>query len=592
MKWLSKFKENPKKTLLIFLGAMLIINLLQGLFTDLIFDEAYYWYFAQNLDWGYFDHPPMMALFIKISGLIFGGELGVRFFAPFLFAGSIYLTWLLIDSPKRDENILLFCAIAVALPLFNVYGFFMLPDTPLIFFGALFLYAYKRFLSSNAWVWVLLLGFSMAALMYSKYHAILLILGILISHPKLLLKFRFWVAILFSLLLFLPHLMWLYETEFYTLEYHIIERAKTNFKAGRVFEYIGGQLGARGFIFFFVFLALFKFKSRDRFQKGCKYVVFTALIFFLFSSFKRNTQPQWTIEVIVPLMVISFYYLIENVRFQKWFFRLALVNLAVILFARIALVKEGLLPINYEAHGNKTWVADLYEQSGGLPVVFENSYRDASMYAFYAGVDTYSANNIFYRKSQYDLDSTEMKMQGKKVVYVHKGSRPYDMKTFSAYKQRTLKGKIIDEFHSYRKLRCVIPLEVLSPNTADRIPLEIFNPYNEAIDLREEIIFHGFYLFENNKIAAGFTFIPEEMKNGESIIIGPNETLRLHFSLKTPSELKRIEMANELKKKEEDRRPASEIDEKYEKIKFFRVALSEYGIPPGFQGRRIAIDEQ
>ncbi|MGB0423686.1 MAG: hypothetical protein ACPGED_05165, partial [Flavobacteriales bacterium] len=39
---------------------------------DLNGDEAYYWMFSQNLDWGYFDHPPAVALlgsaFAKFSG--------------------------------------------------------------------------------------------------------------------------------------------------------------------------------------------------------------------------------------------------------------------------------------------------------------------------------------------------------------------------------------------------------------------------------------------------------------------------------------------------------------------------------------------
>ena len=57
------------------LAAILIINLLQGYFTELIFDEAYYWYYAQQMAWGYFDHPPMVAFIVKISSLFFNGEL-------------------------------------------------------------------------------------------------------------------------------------------------------------------------------------------------------------------------------------------------------------------------------------------------------------------------------------------------------------------------------------------------------------------------------------------------------------------------------------------------------------------------------------
>jgi len=34
-----------------------VINILQAAFLELHFDEAYYWLYSRNLDWGYFDHP-------------------------------------------------------------------------------------------------------------------------------------------------------------------------------------------------------------------------------------------------------------------------------------------------------------------------------------------------------------------------------------------------------------------------------------------------------------------------------------------------------------------------------------------------------
>ena len=71
--------SSPKRQFFAFLLLFLVINLLQSSFTGLLEDEAYYWVWSKNLAWGYFDHPPMVALFIWLGGLIFDGELGVRF---------------------------------------------------------------------------------------------------------------------------------------------------------------------------------------------------------------------------------------------------------------------------------------------------------------------------------------------------------------------------------------------------------------------------------------------------------------------------------------------------------------------------------
>src|SRR5271154_1977857 len=46
---------------------------------ELTFDEAYYTLWSRNLAWGYLDHPPMIAAWIRASTFLFGPtEFGVR----------------------------------------------------------------------------------------------------------------------------------------------------------------------------------------------------------------------------------------------------------------------------------------------------------------------------------------------------------------------------------------------------------------------------------------------------------------------------------------------------------------------------------
>ena len=100
-----KFEMIPKlpKILLYLLIALFALNMAQSYFTELIFDEAYYWYYAQNMAWGYFDHPPMVALLIKMSSVFFNGELGVRFMSCILSVATFLVLWLLIDNPKKER---------------------------------------------------------------------------------------------------------------------------------------------------------------------------------------------------------------------------------------------------------------------------------------------------------------------------------------------------------------------------------------------------------------------------------------------------------------------------------------------------------
>jgi len=97
------FSRYPK-SLILFGLIFFTINIVQALLTDLHGDEAYYWRYAQDLDWGYFDHPPMTALMIKIGGLFFSGELGVRIITVLFSFISIFIMWELIYPKSKTEK--------------------------------------------------------------------------------------------------------------------------------------------------------------------------------------------------------------------------------------------------------------------------------------------------------------------------------------------------------------------------------------------------------------------------------------------------------------------------------------------------------
>ena len=127
------------------MAAWWVLNLLQAAFTGLADDEAYYWYFSQHLDWGYFDHPPMVALLVRLSSWL-PGALGIRFLSTLLQPLYLLLFWYIIrpaDATRRDA--LLYVLLCFSQPLLQLYGFLAVPDAPLMFFTLVFLWAYKRF---------------------------------------------------------------------------------------------------------------------------------------------------------------------------------------------------------------------------------------------------------------------------------------------------------------------------------------------------------------------------------------------------------------------------------------------------------------
>ncbi len=59
--------------------ALVALRLVAAAWTPLTFDEAYYWMWSKHLAGGYYDHPPGVALVIRLGTMIAGDtEFGVR----------------------------------------------------------------------------------------------------------------------------------------------------------------------------------------------------------------------------------------------------------------------------------------------------------------------------------------------------------------------------------------------------------------------------------------------------------------------------------------------------------------------------------
>ena len=84
--------------------AWFLLNIFQATFTNLHYDEAYYWIYSKILSWGYFDHPPMVSITTKLGDLISHSSLGIRTIS--ILMGTIVLIGILklIDNKKNKIN--------------------------------------------------------------------------------------------------------------------------------------------------------------------------------------------------------------------------------------------------------------------------------------------------------------------------------------------------------------------------------------------------------------------------------------------------------------------------------------------------------
>jgi len=405
---------------IVFYSAWLLLALMQSALTELKDDEAYYWVYSRYPAWGYYDHPPMIALMIRIGYFFFQNEFGVRVVAVVMNG----LTLFFIEKLLVNKNI------ALSILAFQVNGFIAAPDIPLIFFTAVFFWCYKNFIEKTSLINTIWLGICAALLVYTKYQGALIILFTLISNPKLFTRHQTYLAGTITLLCFMPHLWWQYQHNWVSLRYHLFESNVNPYRLSFTLEYLIGQVLIAGpFAGFILLPAAFLYKPSTTTENALRFTLIGIYSLFLFSSLRGKTEANWTAPVLVSLMVLSHGYLNSNTKWRSAIYKLLPLSLIVTLFARIIMIAD-FLPIRFvkeQYHAWRGWPGEMKKRTKNLPVVFNNSYQRASKYWFYTGQTTYSLNDYRSRKNNYNLWPTEDSMLGKQVYVLD----IYDLYKFS-----------------------------------------------------------------------------------------------------------------------------------------------------------------
>ena len=186
---------------------------------ELIFEEAYYWNYAQHLDIGYLDHPLMVAWMIKTFTFALGdNEFAVRigaFLSWFITARYVFkLTRETLNGVDNNSSAYWALLLLAALPAYFSFGWFMSPDAPLTACWAAAIYYFHQVVvkdKANAWVGV---GIALGLGMISKYtiallgSAMLLFLVIDKDSRKWLLRREPYLALLIACILFSPVIIW------------------------------------------------------------------------------------------------------------------------------------------------------------------------------------------------------------------------------------------------------------------------------------------------------------------------------------------------------------------------------------------------
>jgi hypothetical protein len=521
---MTKDKFNWKFCLCCGLFIWFIVNLLQGIFTEIQEDEAYYVLYGEHLAWGYFDHPPMVGLMTFLSSLFFSGTLGVRFFTILASCLSLFTMWKIIDDKQPyKEKILLFFTLACSIVMFNIYGFVTTPDTSLILFSALFLLVYQRYLAENTWPRALLMGVLMACMVYSKYHAFLLLGLIVLSNLKLLKDGKFYVACLVTLTLLVPHILWQINTDFPSFKYHLSQRSEP-FRWSYFFEYLPNQLlifnpltfGAVVYVLmkhkpkngWIASSCLLAMTPKDRldviaskakpskeqtpqnvFERGLRFILIGFFFFFWLMAFRGHVEPHWTIVCVIPVIVLVYRKSLIDDKLRKYTMRLILPSLLLVLTFRILLLTP--LADRFGYHGKEKYYKAIEQVAGDRPVVFRGSFQPPALYHYFTGKESSTLQCYYDRMTQYDLWQFDKAWIGKEVFIcgpVNGRSESYQVGNVE------IEGFLSDDFSSANRLVTTFEITnagndktpVFHHGDTIRVDFSIYNPSEAPINFQHK----------------------------------------------------------------------------------------------------------
>src|ERR1700675_1848831 len=204
-----------RNTALAILG-LVVLRLVAAAWTPLTFDEAYYWMWSKHLAGGYYDHPPGVALVVRLGTMIAGDtELGVRLVSILL---ALPMSWAVYRTAAILFGGMRVAATATMLPnatLMAAGGTLVVtPDAPLLVASSFVLFFLAKVLETERGAWWLAVGAAVGASLLSKYTALFFgpaILIWLVAVPKL----RRWLISpwpylggLVALAIFSPVVLW------------------------------------------------------------------------------------------------------------------------------------------------------------------------------------------------------------------------------------------------------------------------------------------------------------------------------------------------------------------------------------------------
>jgi len=432
-----------KSTFKFALLVTLAIKLILAYITPMSGDEAYFVLWANHLDFGYYDHPPMVGWFLHL--LLYLGNSEVILRLPSILTSTLIGIGIYrLLKPLDEDKAALIATLFLVTPL-NILNVLVTTDTPLILFAFLSMASLFKALQHNKLSWYALAGAFFGLAFLSKYFAVLLGLSYLaywIFSAKSLKK-SYGMMLLFavSFPFALINIYWNYTHCWDNILFNLYTRNE------------GTQLSLRTVAIFFAVqiylitppLIWFLYKNRADFLQKIKrdqfqlflFVFIVPLAIFTLLSLKKVIGLHWVLAFYPALYLLIFQLLprielVKMLKFMLAFSALHLLAIVVIVSLPMDTWKQNKLYSGLVLMVEPDKIGDTirpYEEQSFL--LATDGYSPSATISYHYGKDFFVFGEGGLHARQDDMLTDFKTFRGRNILVLTK-SVP-DMKEYAPY---------------------------------------------------------------------------------------------------------------------------------------------------------------
>ena len=283
---------------------------------DLFGDEAQYWIWSQNLDFGYYSKPPLLSWTIALVCSIFGNSIFVIKMIPvFLYCLTSYIIYLLSKKLFNNNEFAFLTAVTFYLmPAVSFSSFLISTDIILVLFWSLSLLQLLIIKESPDKFNFILLGIFVGMAFLAKYAAVYFIFCLILLFLEkemkdifLKHKLSFVYCILTFCLVVAPNILWNFNNNWttfgHTVDNAALKRADPNLFEGLKF-FISQIIMVGPLVFLFFVFGIFK---NLKINFNIKFLLaFSLPIFFLIlvESILVRANANWAAVSLVSFLIL------------------------------------------------------------------------------------------------------------------------------------------------------------------------------------------------------------------------------------------------------------------------------------------------